>query len=274
MMKISKDGMIGKKEIRQIFVRSLPMEASFNYERMMSLAFGYTMEPIIKKIYQNPEDQKEAMKRHLEFYNCTSACSPFIAGVCAAMEEKNAEDESFDETSINAMKAGLMGPLAGIGDAIFWGSLRIITAGIGISLAQQGNILGPILFVLMFNIPNYLFRYFGALYGYKMGSTFISRMNESGLMDKVTYAINILGITVIGAMVASMVVVNIPITFGGGEEPQTIQSVLDSIMPCLIPLGLTFYLNHLMKKNVKVINIILALIIIGILGASLGFLAA
>ena len=263
---------IGKKEINQLFWRSLPMEASFNYERMMSLAFGYTMEPIIKKLYSAPEDQKQAMKRHLEFYNCTSACSPFIAGVCTAMEEKNAEDENFDESSINALKAGLMGPLAGIGDAIFWGSLRIITAGIGISLAQQGNILGPILFVLLFNIPNYLFRYFGALYGYKMGASFIDKMNESGLMEKITYIINILGMTVIGAMVASMVYINVPITFGSGDSAQTIQSVLDTIMPCMLPLALTFYLHHLMKKNVKIINIIIALLVLGVVGAAFGFL--
>ena len=264
---------IGKKEINQLFFRSLSMEASFNYERMMSLAFGYAMEPIIKKLYKDPKEQREAMKRHLEFYNCTSACSPFIIGVCTAMEEKNAESVEFDTASINAMKAGLMGPLAGIGDAIFWGSLRIITAGIGISLAKEGNILGPILFVLLFNTPNYLFRYFGALYGYRMGSTFIDRVNESGLMDKLTYAISVMGITVIGAMVASMVVINIPIAFGGGEDPQTIQSVLDTIMPCMLPLGVTFYLSYLMKKNVKVIYIILAIILIGIIGAYFGVLS-
>ena len=140
---------ITKKDLRGVFWRSMPMEASFNYERMMSLAFGYSMSGVIQKLYPDIEDQKDAMRRHLEFFNCTSATSPFIAGVAVSMEEKKASDPSFDETSINAMKVGLMGPLSGIGDSIFWGSLRIIASGIGISLAQQGNILGPILFLLI-----------------------------------------------------------------------------------------------------------------------------
>ncbi|MDP4108648.1 MAG: PTS system mannose/fructose/sorbose family transporter subunit IID [Bacillota bacterium] len=271
-MKTSEKGKIGKKEIRQIFFRSCPMEASFNYERMMSLAFAYCMDPIIKKLYTDKEKRKEAMKRHLEFFNTTSAMAPFIVGVAAAMEEKNAEDETFDTASINAMKAGLMGPLAGIGDSIFWGTLRIITAGIGVSLAQQGNILGPFLFIILFNVPNYLVRYYGALYGYNLGANFIDKLSSSGLMDKITYAINILGITVIGAMTASMVTVNIPITFGGGEQPQTIQSVLDGIMPCMLPLGLTFFVYYLLRKKVKVTYIILGLVILSILGVIFGFL--
>lgn len=96
------------------------MEASFNYERMMSLAFSYSMSGVIQKLYPDVNDQKEAMQRHLEFFNCTSATSPFIAGVAASMEERKANDPSFDESSINAMKAGLMGPISGIGDSIFW----------------------------------------------------------------------------------------------------------------------------------------------------------
>lgn len=270
MMKTSNTSKIGKKEIRQIFFRSCPMEASFNYERMMSLAFGYCMEPIIKRLYAEKEKQKEAMKRHLEFFNTTSAMAPFIVGVAAAMEEKNAQDESFDTYSINAMKAGLMGPLAGIGDSIFWGTLRIITAGIGVSLAQQGNMLGPILFILLFNIPNYLVRYYGAYYGYTLGANFIDKLSASGVMDKITYAISVLGLTVIGAMTASMVYVNIPVTFGGGENPQTIQSVLDGIMPGLLPLGLTFLVYFLLKKKVKVTYIIFSLIILSIIGVLLG----
>ncbi|MBA1433853.1 PTS system mannose/fructose/sorbose family transporter subunit IID [Bombilactobacillus bombi] len=263
---------IGKKEIRQLFWRSMPMEASFSYERMMSMAYAYCMYPIIKKLYPKLDDQKKAMHRHLEFFNCTSACSPIILGISTAMEERNAYDPNFDTDSINAMKAGLMGPLSGIGDAIFWGSLRIITAGIGISLAKDGNWLGPVLFVLLFNIPNYLFRYYGVKYGYSLGNKFISKIDGS-LMDNITYAINILGMAVIGAMIASMVSINIPITFGGGKHPQTVQSLLNSIMPCLLPLGLTFYISHLLKKKYNILIILLVIIIISIFGAYSGILA-
>lgn len=261
-----------KKDLMGIFWRSMPMQASFNYERMMSLAFSYSMSGVIQKLYSDVNDQKAAMQRHLEFFNCTSATSPFIAGVAASMEERKANDPSFDESSINAMKAGLMGPISGIGDSIFWGSLRIIASGIGISLAKQGSILGPILFLIVFNVPNVLVRYFGTLWGYKAGVTFIEKMS-SGLMENITYAINILGNTVIGGMVASMVIINIPVKLTNGKDAQTIQGLLDSMMPALLPLLITFLFCRLLKKDVKVIYILLAILIVSVLGAIFGFLS-
>lgn len=262
---------IDSKDLKRMFFRSLPMEASFNYERMMSMAYGYCMLPIIKKLYDTKEEQQVALKRHQEFFNCTSATTPFILGVSTAMEEKNASDPTFDTESINAMKVGLMGPLAGIGDAIFWGSLRIIAAGVGISFAMQGNPIGPLLFLLIYNIPNYLVRYFGVMYGYKLGSKFIESIQASGLMDKLTYAINILGMTVIGAMTASWIGTTVSVTIGSGESAQELQTIFDSIMPSLLPLLLTFACYYFMKKkHVKVSWLLYLLIILGILGAAIG----
>ncbi|WEV43169.1 PTS system mannose/fructose/sorbose family transporter subunit IID [Lactobacillus sp. ESL0684] len=261
-----------KKDLRGIFWRSMPMEASFNYERMMSMGFAYTMTGIINKLYKSKEERKAAISRHLEFFNCTSATSPFIAGVLASMEEKNASDPEFDPSAINSMKTGLMGPLSGIGDSVFWGSLRIIASGIGVSLAQKGNVLGPILFILLYNVPNLLVRYYGTMWGYKLGTTFLDKMSD-GLMNTITYVINILGNTVIGAMVASMVVIKIPLAIGGGKNPETIQSMLDSIMPDMLPLALTFFIAWLLKKkHVKMMWILLAILVVSVLGSFMGFL--
>ncbi|KRK09672.1 PTS system mannose/fructose/sorbose family transporter subunit IID [Ligilactobacillus pobuzihii] len=262
---------ITKKELKGIFWRSMPMEASFNYERMMSIAFGFSMMGVIKKLYPKLHDQKEALKRHLEFFNCTSAMSPFILGVAASMEEKKANDPEFDVSSINAMKVGLMGPLAGIGDSFFWGTLRIIASGIGISLAKQGSVLGPLLFLVIYNVPNLLVRYYGTMLGYKTGVTFVEKM-ASGLMDNITFALNILGNTVIGGMIASMVIVKLPTKIAGGKDPQTIQTLLDSILPNAVPLLLTFFIAYLLKKKVNVFVILLVIIIISVLGAQFGFL--
>lgn len=262
---------VTKKELKGIFWRSMPMEASFNYERMMSIAFGFSMMGVIKKLYPKLHDQKEALKRHLEFFNCTSAMSPFILGVAASMEEKNANDPEFDVSSINAMKVGLMGPLAGIGDSFFWGTLRIIASGIGISLAKQGSVLGPLLFLVIYNVPNLLVRYYGAMLGYKTGVTFVEKM-ASGLMDNITFALNILGNTVIGGMIASMVIVKLPTKITGGKDPQTIQTLLDSILPNAVPLLLTFFIAYLLKKKVNVFVILLVIIVISVMGAQFGFL--
>lgn len=272
MKKISK-GSMTKKEFRSVFIRSLSMEESFNYERMMNLGYLYSMYPIIMRLYEDKEQKKEAMKRHLEFFNTTSAMAPFILGVSSAMEDENSKNQHFETSSINAMKVALMGPLAGIGDAIFWVSLRIIATGVGLDLALKGNLFGPIVFLLMYNIPNMLCRYFGLKLGYEFGSAFIGNVNSSKVMERVTYAINILGMTVVGGMSASMVYLSVPYKFGNAKDPTTLQSVLDSIMPCMLPMILVFFCYWLMnKKKVKTIYVLFGLLVVGVLAAWLGFL--
>ena len=169
-----------KKELNQVFWRSFGMEWDWNYERQMNMAYCYSMLPVIKKLYSNKEDQIAAMQRHLEFFNTTPQLSTLILGISAAMEESNANDPDFDTESINSVKVSLMGPLAGIGDSFIWGTLRIIATGVGLSLANQGNILGPILFLLIFNIPAQGLRYYLMNAGYKLGSGFLAKIQQNG----------------------------------------------------------------------------------------------
>ena len=128
------------------------MEWSWNYERQSNMSYSFAMIPIINKLYKTTKDKSDALKRHLEFFNTTPHISTLMLGISTAMEEINAKSDGFDTSSINNVKVGLMGPLAGIGDSFFWGTLRVIATGIGTSLALQGNILGPILFLLVFTI--------------------------------------------------------------------------------------------------------------------------
>lgn len=145
MTTISKENKITNKDLRQIMWRSLPMEFGWNYERQMHLAFAYMMAPLMKKLYH--KDQKEyidSLERQMEFFNCTPQLVPFIGGVVASMEEKNSEDKDFDVSTISAIKTALMGPLSGIGDSLFLGTLRVLAVGVAASLSMKGNILGPI----------------------------------------------------------------------------------------------------------------------------------
>lgn len=151
------EGAVTKKDLRRLFLRSWTIMCSWNYERQMHMGFMFGMAPILDKLYKNkPEKCREAYQRHMEFFNCTPQVTGFIMGLAASMEEQNAkcEDGSFQPESISMIKTSLMGPFAGIGDSFFQGTLRIITFGIGLSFAQQGNVLGPILAVLLFAIPS------------------------------------------------------------------------------------------------------------------------
>ena len=132
----------------------------------------------------------------MEFFNTTPYISTAVFGISTAMEESNARNEDFDTSSINNVKVALMGPLAGIGDSMFWGTLRVIATGIGTSLAMQGSILGPLLFWLIFNVPAFAVRYICLKFGYKFGTSFLNKIEESGMMPKLTFGAAVLGLMV------------------------------------------------------------------------------
>lgn len=236
----------------QFFWRSWAIQASWNYERQMNMGFLYGMAPILDRIYKDHEDEelkKEAYKRHMNFYNCTPQTSAFVLGLSASMEEQYYEDrENFNPESINAMKTSLMGPLSGVGDSFFQGTIRILAFGLGINLAQQGSILGPILAILISFIPSFLVTYYGGKIGYTMGNKYLTKLYNEGLMDKVMYICSIVGLMVVGSMMASMIGITTPIQFG---EKFVLQNVLDGVIPKSIPLAITFFMYWMLKRKVQ-----------------------
>ncbi len=270
----SNNRVITKKDLQQIFWRSIPTELSWNYERQMNMAYTWALMPVLRKLYPNKDERIKVMTRHLEFYNTTPYIITLPLGITAAMEEERSRDpEQFDETSITNVKVAMMGPLAGIGDSIYWGTLRIIATGVGTSLALSGNVLGPILFWLIYNVPSLIVRYYLTFAGYELGSDVIVKANESGLMEKFTNAAAVVGLMVAGAMTAGNVYVTIPITFGGEGMETVVQDIIDGIMPGILPLcvfGITWWM---LKKKLSPIAIMFILMAAGIVGAFFGILA-
>lgn len=270
---IGEGQLITKKDLKKVFWKSLPFEISWNYVRQDHMGFAYSMTPIIEKLYKKKEDRVEALQRHMEFFNITVYFSTLVLGIVTAMEEQKSKDPNFDTQSINNVKASLMGPLSGIGDSLFLGTLRIIAAGIGASLALNGSIFGAILFLLIYNIPAFALRYFGMIKGYEVGAGLLNQIQKSGLMNRITHSTAILGLMTIGSMIATMVSVKVPLTFGSGDAVTKVQTILDEIMPCLLPLGVTFLIYWLLGKNIKVTYILLGVILISILLAKFAILA-
>lgn len=265
---------ITKKDLMSLFFRSFLLPACYSMDRMQAPGFAYSIIPVLKKLYgDNKEKLSQALSRHSEVYNNTFACSPFVLGIAAAMEEEASKNEDFDVSSINAIKVALMGPLSGIGDTFFWGTFRIIGTGIGISLAMQRNLLGPLLFLLIYNIPNFLVRYYGVLFGYKLGADSIDTLVSGGLMNRATRAASVMGLTVIGGMIASMVSIKIALVANfGSDVTLDVQSIFDEICPCMLPLAATFIVYKLLKKGVKAYWIMLGIIAVGIVGKFFGIL--
>ncbi|PQF24650.1 PTS system mannose/fructose/sorbose family transporter subunit IID [Enterococcus mundtii] len=268
------DKKITKKDLKKIFFRSFTLEASWNFERQQNMGFEFAMADLIEKLYgDDKEARAQAGARHLEFFNTSAPLSTFIMGIVASMEERNANDpRNFDPGSITNIKTALMGPLAGIGDSFFWGTLRVIATGVGTSLALNGSILGPLLFLLIYNVPTYTIRYFGTMKGYEFGTTILENVESSGLMKSLMYGASILGLMVIGGMTGNMVTVKVAGSIGQGDDLQKFQDILDGILPNLLSVVAVMLIYYLLKKGVKTTYLLFGIFAFGIIAAYFGFL--
>ena len=279
MATATKDVSLNKK-VSQFFWRSWAIQASWNYERQMNMGFLYGMVPTLDRLYPDESDpkqlaaKKEAYHRHMAFYNCTPQTSAFILGLSASMEEEYAKDpENFDPDSINAVKTSLMGPLSGIGDSFFLSTLRVVAAAVGISLCQAGNPFGPIAFLLIYNVPGFALRVWGAVKGYELGVGFLDEAQRTGLMQKIMTCVGIVGVMVVGAMCKDMFWASIPVAIGSGDDAQTLQDILDGIMPGMLGM-IAFWLYYwLLSKKINPMVLIVATMVVGIIGAFFGVLA-
>ncbi|HBW0856139.1 PTS system mannose/fructose/sorbose family transporter subunit IID [Klebsiella variicola] len=249
---------ITPRDLRRVFWRSFQMEFSWNYERQMNLAFVYALIPVLKKLYPRKEELARALKRHLVFFNTTPHIVTLLLGITTAMEEKNSQQKNMDATAIDNVKASLMG------------TLRLIATGIGTSLALKGNILGPILFLLVFNVPHILVRWGFTRWGYVLGTGVLQRIQKSGMMESLTYGASIIGLMVVGAMTASMIDITIPLSFGAGEAKTQVQDIINDILPCMLPLVSFGIVYWLLGRKVKPLSIIGGMALVGILGSWIG----
>lgn len=256
---------LSEKTKKQTFWRSFPLQGAFNYERQQAVGWIYGMVPGLKEIYaDDPEGLKEALSRHTSFYNTSPQLTNFIQGVCLAMEEEHHNNPEVSGDSIVAVRTALIGPLAGIGDSIFWGTLRTVGLGIGVQLALQGNYLGPIIFWLIHNIPHFLFRKYGFNLGYEKGVELLNDASGSGTLNDITEGAKVVGTMVVGAMIASMISFSTSLTLHMGDVTYALQDMFDSFMPKLLPLLLTFICFNAMKKGKSTTKIMLWLILAAI----------
>ena len=261
-----------KKMINSICRRSLNAHCSRvgGQARQMAIGFLWQIMPALNRYYKDqPEKKKEALYRHVQFCNVSNAIYPFLAGLVASMEKENSEVDDFDTSSIVAIKAALMGPLAGIGDSLLFSVVRVIAAGIGISFALQGSILGPILFFLIYNGCTMALRFSLGYVGFISGSSFITNMYQNGTLKILTKCAGILGLIMVGAMSASTVkfttAISIPIP---GGEAVALQSSLDTLFLGLVPLLLTFGCKKLLDKNVNINWIMVGILVLSLLMAA------
>ncbi|WP_392551772.1 PTS system mannose/fructose/sorbose family transporter subunit IID [Orbus wheelerorum] len=295
-----------KKDRLSVAWRSTFLQGSWNYERMQNGGWVYSMIPAIKKLYQTQEDRAAALKRHLEFFNTHPYIASPVLGVTLALEEERANGAPVDDVAIQGVKVGMMGPLAGVGDPVFWFTVRPMLGALGASLAISGNIMGPILFFVLWNIIRWSFMWYTQEFGYRTGSKITDNLS-GGLLQKITKGASILGMFVLAALVQRWVSINfkpivstvnldkgafidwssLPLGSEGikqaliqaqsglsltQEKITSLQNNLDQLIPGLVPLLLTFFCMWLLRKKVSPIAIIIGLFVVGIAGHLIGLL--
>lgn len=261
------------KVLKQIEWRSQHYALGYSYSRLCANAVPYGIYPYLNWLYPNPEDKEAkvaALQRGLAFWNMTPEFTPFCFALFCSMEKEAKENPNFDVSTIDAVKASIQGPLSGIGDSIFWVTWRIIVTGIALQFALQGSVVGPILFVVVYNILNYLTRHFVLYTGYKMGTSFLEKAYESGMIQVITKTAAIIGLIMVGGMAASQVSVPITLTFSMNGAEQPIYDIFNSILPGLLELLLIIGILYLIRKKVNVIYIILGIFVVSIVGAAIG----
>ena len=299
---------LSKKDRMDVCWRHQFLQGSWNYERMQNGGWCYSIIPAIKKLYKTEEDRAAALKRHLEFYNTHPYVSAPVMGVTLALEEERANGMPVDDQTVQGVKVGMMGPLAGVGDPVFWFTVRPILGALGASLALSGSIVGPLLFFVVWNLVRIAFLWYTQEFGYKVGTS-IAKDMSGGLLGKVTEGASILGMFIIGALVQRWVSISftpvvsqvtqskgayiewdkLPKGAAGIKEAlsqyaslganglnqtkvTTLQQNLDQLVPGLAALLLTLLCCYLLKKKVSPIVIIIALFIVGIVARVIGIM--
>lgn len=265
-----------KKELLKNWALTYSSETAYNYERLQALGQTNAMVPVIRKLYPNDE-QKQAreLKKYLVFYNTEpSYIGTVIPGIASAMEEQRANGaENITSNTIDSLRTGLMGPIAGIGDTISQGIVYPILAGIGCTLAIGGNYVGPIFFELSYKTIMIACGLNMYMLGYKKGKSFILSMLKKGTINRLTELFSMVGLMVVGSMTASRVNVNIPAVLHIGRVKLNFQTdILNALLPGLVPLGITLVVYWLIRKKINVNYVILIIFIAGILLSYLNIL--
>lgn len=293
-----------KADRRSVMLRSQFLQGSWNYERMQNGGWAYSLIPALKKLYPNKDDASAALKRHLEFFNTHPYIAAPILGVTLALEEERANGAQIDDAAIQGVKVGMMGPLAGIGDPVFWFTVRPILGAIAASLATGGSVIAPLFFFFVWNIVRVAFLWYTQEFGYQKGSE-ITKELSGGILQTITKGASILGMFVMGILVQRWTNINFPMVISkvkmadgafikfpqgtvngaqlqevltamnkgvalSSDKVTTLQDNLNQLVPGFAALLLTFLCMWLLKKKVNPIAIIFGLFAVGILGHLVG----
>ena len=248
------------------------LEVPHSYDRMQGLSLMVSMARPLRKMYPDDGAYQQAMQRTAQFYNTEGTIGSIINGMALSMEEERAAGAGVPAEVMYSIRSGLMGPMSGIGDSLVWGTFKTICLSLATTFALSGNPLA-IVVALVFPVSTYFIGRSLFLMGYTAGREAVVSMLKSGLMDRVVMACSILGLMMMGALSASYVSLSVTMEFAleNSADPISIQGILDSIAPGILPLAVIVLVHlYLKKHNNKYGLFIVGIITLSILGAFFG----
>ena len=246
----------------------------FSQEHMQTFGYLCSMLPLVEELYDNEDDKAKAMNTYTAFFNTEPQLGSVIVGITAGLEEARANGaEDVDEETINGLRAGLMGPIAGIGDSLVVGTVIPILLGIAMGMSTGGSPLGAIFYIIVWN----MFAYFGMKFmyykGYQLGGKAVNFLiGTQG--EALRESISMLGGIVIGAVSATWVSVktSFQLLNAAGEPYLVLQDKLDSVFPGLLTAVFIIICWFLMtKKKMSPIKVMLVLVVVAFVGVLVGF---
>jgi PTS system mannose-specific IID component len=256
--------------------------ANYSYERLQGTGFAHAMTPIIKRLYATPDEIRDALKRHLVFFNTEPNFGNVVHGTVIAMEEQRANGAAIDDDAINSVKSGLMGPMAGIGDTLSQSTITPILLALGIGIAggtasgsavptlsgATGNPLGAIIYMVLVSIVIVAIGYTAWMQGYSRGRSFVTEILKSGTIDRVLIGAGVLGNMVLGALAATFVVVNLaPTVTIAGAQMNLQASIIDPLFPGALALGLVVMTWWLLQRRVNPLALLAIYLVFAIVSA-------
>lgn len=259
---------LSKKDVIKAFWKwTFFSHSNYNYERLQASGILQSMSHLPEKLYPgNKEEQKKFMQRHMTFYNTEPHFGGITNGMVIALEEERANGAEISDEAINSLKTGLMGPMAGIGDTLWQGTIQPILLAVGISLASGGNVMGALVFSVLMMAIMFPIAYFMYMKGYKSGKNGVEAILSGGKMKQLIQAASIMGATVLGSLTANYVSAKSSMIIKVGETQLALQTdILDKLLKGMLPLGFTLLTLYLLKnKQLKSTTVMLVLVIIGL----------
>ncbi|WP_334333098.1 PTS system mannose/fructose/sorbose family transporter subunit IID [Companilactobacillus sp. HBUAS59544] len=247
---------------------NLAVEVPVSFDRMQALAFSYSLNKILRKIYKDdPEELQKAMKRHVQMFNTNADWGSIIHGIIISLEEQRSMgNEEITPEIIESLKIGLMGPLAGIGDSVDQGIVATIPLAIFVPMALKGSVVAAFIPALIYLVWAYSWSWFLFNKGYTLGKSSVISILHSGAIKKVIDIASIVGLYMIGCLSAAYVKFSTVLKFTNSTGTVSLQKILDGMLPNLLPFALVMAMYfYIIKRGPKYLQIILVTMALAIL---------